>query len=138
VPATPSTPRRGLLAGAAAALVAAPIATHAATLRTVGSLARDAGPDAALLALLPEWRGLDAFITSDAYDPEEPESTRQHDRWWSIVRRVTDTPARTFEGRAAKAEVLRAVIRDCADHTAPEGRLALSLIRDHQAAEVAA
>jgi hypothetical protein len=135
VPATPSTPRRSLLTGTAAALAAG-----VAAFQKPGPLPWRGGPrpktgdDAALLAMLPEWRGLDAFITSPAYDPEEAESTRRHDRWWQIVHRVTDTPARTPEGRAAKAEVLRGVLRDCADHTAPDGRLALSLIRDHEAA----
>ena len=86
----------------------------------------EAEPDAALVALGAEFVEKDSHITSPAYDADDAFYSAEHDRWWQIVDRATDLPARTETGRGAKATILAAVIRDCCRKDDPDALLALS------------
>lgn len=46
-----------------------------------------------------------------------------HDRWWKIVDQLEDLHAVTHASLIAKAVVLPAIIRDCADEGEPKCRL---------------
>lgn len=114
-PALPSPRRRSLLAGAAAALAAAPFAAHAEQIRTVGTLARDAGPDARLLADIDELRAMTA--RHDALDGQVFHLPFDHPRhaavqavfradfhqFHALRERIARTPAATEAGAKAKA-----------------------------------
>lgn len=88
------------------------------------------GHDAELIALAAEFAEKDAHVSSPAYDVDDAFFSAQHDRWWQIVHRVTDLPAQTTGGHAAKATILAALIRDRRREDDPDARLTLSLIRD--------
>ncbi len=131
--------RRSLLAGAAATLAAAPFAAHAAQLRTVGALARDAGPDAGLLAACAAFMATDAEVQAWNRD-ERPEyaddavSGRLMDRWHELAWQIEGIPARTAAGISAKArvaaEALYSVRMPDGTFDGVEETLALSALRD--------
>ena len=135
----PHNGRRSLLAGAAAALAAAPFATHAAQLQAVGTLARDTDPDADLLAVCAEFMATDAEV--QAWNRgERPEyaddavSDRLMDRWHDLAWQIEGIPARTAAQISAKARVAAAALYSV---RTPDGTfdgveetLALSALRD--------
>ncbi len=130
-PASPSPRRRGLLAGAAAALAAAPFAAHAAQLRTVGALARDAGPDAALLTLHRDF--LAHHVVVEAWNAgfvSEDAGEAAHDRWWECVQAITAIRATTPAGMQAKAEVALLAYETAGGHGGPDEDLVRAALRD--------
>jgi hypothetical protein len=109
------TPRRSLLAGAAAVLAAAPFAAHAAQLRTVGALARDTGADP-VLDLYQRWRAVEAAsdaaegrlaitrtsLTKQGVRRLIEECDRLNGESFDILETVTATPATSQAGALAK------------------------------------
>jgi len=91
--------------------------------------------DAELIALAAEFAECDPRMVALGA-PGAPEGLWEsagrdmHDRWWEIVNRVIDLPAHTQGGRAAKASIVPAVIRDVGDDDTPDHKLVLSLVRD--------
>jgi hypothetical protein len=120
-----------------------PKATHTHITPTpapdVAPAAPTASVDAELLALVAEFRQVDAHMTAlgvpdaapDAHgDTWESAGAAVQDRWWEIVNQVIDLPAHTQAGWAAKASMIPAVFRDLGDDDTADHTLALSLVRD--------
>jgi hypothetical protein len=148
----PDTRRRGLLSGLGAAALAAVSGaspSHAAQIRTAGTLARDAGPDAALLAdiaaLAEMTRRHDALseatgdlpTTHPDYKAARVAFEADVRRFHELRERIARTPAMTPEGAAEKGRlvVLRAryeLTGDTEYHEDwdTEEALAISALRD--------
>lgn len=151
-PALPSPHRRGLLAGAAAVLAATPFAAHAAQLRTVGALARDAGTDAELVRLGAEFQGIENRIyavEAPFYDvlqspPEDVVAKLKtlHQQKHTIADRITTLRAVTPAGLHAKARALLGYVEWEFDGRKPavddrHNMLAWSIARDLVGEDVA-
>lgn len=139
--------RRSLLAGAAAALAAAPFTAHAAQIGTVGTLARDAAPDSGLLADIAKLRAMvarhDALDRETGYLPfdhphqqaAQAEFRADFRQFHALRERIARTPAATAAGGAGKAALALALLAGSyagypADDWDTDEAVAYSALRD--------
>lgn len=134
--ALPSTHRRTLFTGAFAASIFAAMASNAFSLPI---------QDAALLTLCEQYWTLDAALhtleweTTGENGPEEATIEQRinnlADEQYTVITQIKDSPAKTSQGRAAKAKVLFRLLPPAVDaynltNESEEIQLVMSLVQD--------
>jgi len=93
-------------------------------------------PDAELIALGVKFDTYDAtMLELDAVDASDEVHRATHRIWWAAVHLAVELPARTDLGRAVKARMITALVRDCGSGDGPIEQMVLSLARDVLAGE---
>lgn len=108
-------------------------ATHTLTISRVRDVT---DPDAELIALGVKFDTYDATLLElEAIDASDEVHRATHRIWWAAVRLAAELPARTDLGRAVKARMITALVRDCGSGDGPIEQMVLSLARDVLAGE---
>lgn len=107
-----------------------------ALLARVGTMfsARPAGNDAELLRLGAQFQKLHTILRAQEHTSSISDEQLEavSDRWWEVLNRARDIPARTLKGLRAKAAMFEPLIIQTVglDTDDPCHRFALSLARD--------